>query len=108
MSNSVYHINKGINRSIEFKGLKAQYIWWLGGVVIGLLVLFALLYFTGLHTYLCLGLITGTGVFSVRKIYVMSNRYGEYGLLKKMAKRNVPRCLCSRSRKWLFTVHFQK
>ncbi|HMT97439.1 MAG TPA: DUF4133 domain-containing protein, partial [Ferruginibacter sp.] len=31
MSNSVYQINKGINRSIEFKGLKAQYIWYLGG-----------------------------------------------------------------------------
>ncbi|MEO7488719.1 MAG: DUF4133 domain-containing protein [Ferruginibacter sp.] len=26
MSNSVYQINKGINKSIEFKGLKAQYI----------------------------------------------------------------------------------
>ncbi|MFX9065564.1 DUF4133 domain-containing protein, partial [Acinetobacter baumannii] len=25
MSSSVYQINKGINRSIEFKGLKAQY-----------------------------------------------------------------------------------
>ncbi|MBC7536286.1 MAG: DUF4133 domain-containing protein, partial [Ferruginibacter sp.] len=25
MSNSVYQINKGINKPIEFKGLKAQY-----------------------------------------------------------------------------------
>lgn len=31
MSNSVYQINKGINKPIEFKGLKAQYIWYLGG-----------------------------------------------------------------------------
>ena len=27
MGNSVYQINKGINKAIEFKGLKAQYIW---------------------------------------------------------------------------------
>ena len=31
MSNSVYKVNKGINKPIEFRGLKAQYIWWLGG-----------------------------------------------------------------------------
>ena len=31
MANSVYKINKGINKPIEFKGLKAQYIWYLGG-----------------------------------------------------------------------------
>jgi hypothetical protein len=28
--NSVYKINKGINKPIEFKGLKAQYIGYLG------------------------------------------------------------------------------
>ncbi len=41
MANSVYQINKGINQSIEFKGLKAQYIWYLGGGVIALLIIFA-------------------------------------------------------------------
>ncbi len=25
MGNSIYHINKGINKSIEFRGLRAQY-----------------------------------------------------------------------------------
>lgn len=44
MSNSVYPINKGINQSIEFKGLKAQYIWYLGGGVVGLMILFAILF----------------------------------------------------------------
>ena len=44
MGNSVYSVNKGINKSIEFKGLKAQYIWYLGGGVVALLILFAILY----------------------------------------------------------------
>ena len=42
MSNSVYQINKGINKPIEFKGLKAQYIWYLGGGLVALLILFAI------------------------------------------------------------------
>ena len=40
-STSVYQINKGINTSIEFKGLKAQYIWYHGRAAI---VLFVVLY----------------------------------------------------------------
>ncbi|MBA4198951.1 MAG: hypothetical protein C0459_15510, partial [Chitinophaga sp.] len=51
MSNSVYQINKGINRSIEFKGLKAQYIWYLGGGLVVLLILFAILYISGLGIF---------------------------------------------------------
>ena len=47
MSNSVYQINKGINKSIEFKGLKAQYIWYFAGGVIALLILFAIMYIIG-------------------------------------------------------------
>ena len=45
MANSIYQINKGINQSIEFKGLKAQYIWYLAGGLVILLIVFAVLYF---------------------------------------------------------------
>ncbi|MBD0288989.1 MAG: DUF4133 domain-containing protein, partial [Flavisolibacter sp.] len=41
MATSVYQINKGINKPIEFKGFKAQYIWYLGGGLVALLILFA-------------------------------------------------------------------
>ncbi len=102
MSSSVYQINKGINRSIEFKGLKAQYIWWLAGAVIGLLVLFALLYIVGVNTFICLGIVGGTGAYSVMKIYAISAKYGEHGMMKQMAQRNIPQVLKSRSRKFLF------
>ena len=48
MSNSVYQINKGINKPIEFKGLKAQYIWYLGGGLVALLIVFAIIYICGI------------------------------------------------------------
>ncbi|HWJ30301.1 MAG TPA: DUF4133 domain-containing protein [Flavisolibacter sp.] len=99
MSNSIYTINKGINKPIEFRGLKAQYIWYLGGGLLGLLILFAVLYICGVNTFFCLGLILllGTGLFFY--MYRLSHRYGEYGMLKKMARRVIPQCIKSTTRK---------
>ena len=55
MASSVYQINKGINKPIEFKGLKAQYIWYLGGGLVALLILFAIIYIAGVNMFICLG-----------------------------------------------------
>jgi len=105
MSSTVYTINKGINKSIEFKGFRAQYIWYLGGGLLILLTLFAVLYICGVHPFLCLAiiLISGTGLF----VYVgrLSNKYGEHGLMKKMAKKAVPEVIKSRSRKLFQKKH---
>jgi hypothetical protein len=102
MASSVYQINKGINKSIEFKGLKAQYIWYLGGGLIGLLILFVIMYIIGLNTFVCLLIIgiLGTGLFIY--IYKLSNTYGEFGMLKKMAKRSIPHVVKVNSRKQFF------
>lgn len=99
MANSVYQINKGINKSIEFKGLRAQYIWYLGGGVVALLIIFSLMYITGLSTYLCLGIILVAGAFLVSKTYSMSRKYGEHGLMKTLARKRVPKIIKSKSRK---------
>lgn len=102
MNNSVYNINKGINKSIEFKGLKAQYIWYLGGGVIALLILYAVLYFIGINSFLCIGIILILGTGLIIKIYHFSNTYGEYGLMKKIARRSVPEVVKSKSRNVFF------
>lgn len=99
MSNSVYQINKGINKSIEFKGLKAQYIWYFGGGVIVLLIFFAIMYIIGINSFICIGIILLVGTGLVIKIYGLSNKYGEHGMMKAMAKRSVPKVIKSYSRK---------
>ena len=99
MANSVYQVNKGINRSIEFKGLKAQYIWYLGGGVVGLLIVFAIMYIIGLPTLVCIGVILGLGTLLVMKIYRMSHQYGEHGLMKPLARKQVPNAIRFRSRR---------
>ncbi|UZJ63940.1 DUF4133 domain-containing protein [Sphingobacterium sp. KU25419] len=97
MAISIYQINKGINKSIEFKGLKAQYIWYMGAVMVGLIIVFSVLYFIGLNQYVCLGIIGIAGFVSVTKIFAMSRKFGEHGLMKTMAKRMVPTAVKSQA-----------
>ncbi|KGO93669.1 DUF4133 domain-containing protein [Flavobacterium subsaxonicum] len=98
MSNSVYQVNKGINKSIEFKGLKAQYIWYLGGGIAALLVVFSAMYLIGLPSLICVGVILIAGALLVMKVYGMSNKYGEHGLMKAMARKQVPKVIKIRGR----------
>lgn len=99
MANSVYGINKGINKPIEFKGLKAQYIWYLGGCFLVLLILFSILYILGVNNFLCLGIVGVAGTIAVIRTYGLSNKYGTHGMMKKVARRYIPHVLKCHSRK---------
>jgi len=99
MSNSIYNINKGVNEPVKFKGLKAQYIWYLGGGLVILLVIFAILYMVGVNAFICIGIIGGAGTYLFVKVYKMSNTYGEYGIMKKTARRMLPDVIRNNSRK---------
>jgi len=93
-----YQINKGINRPIEFKGLKAQYIGYLGGGLVFLLVLFAVLYLIGLAVYLCILIIVGLGSTLFYKVFALSHKYGEHGLMKRNARKYLPTYLNFKTR----------
>ena len=97
MGNSVYQINKGINKSIEFKGLKAQYIWYLGAGLVVLLILFAIIYIMGINVFFCLAIIVSLASALFMYVYKFSRTYGEFGLMKKMARKAVPKVIKSYS-----------
>jgi hypothetical protein len=99
MATSVYTINKGINRPIEFKGLKAQYIWYLGGGLLALLILFAILYICGVNTFICLAIIVGSATVLFMHVYKLSRTYGEHGMMKTLAKRSIPGEVKTKSRR---------
>lgn len=102
--NSVYKINKGINKPIEFKGLKAQYIGYLGAGVVVLLVVFAFLYIVGVNMFVCLGIITILGTVLFIGIYKLSDTYGQHGLLKRLARRNIPDSVVGNTRILFFQL----
>ncbi len=102
MANSIYHINKGINKAIEFRGLKAQYIGYLAGGLVSLMILFAILYIAGTPIIICLPLIGILGTMLFMTVYSYSHKYGQYGLLKKAAKNSLPSFIRFHSQK-IFT-----
>ncbi len=102
---SIYQINKGINKAIEFHGLKAQYIGYLAGGMVALLIAYAILYITGVNTFVCLFLTGGAGTALAMTVFRLSHKYGQYGLLKKNAKRAMPDYLKFRSRKLFINLN---
>lgn len=99
---SVYQVNKGVSRPIEFKGLKGIYIGVLAGGLVFLLVLFAALYILGTPIYVVVPLILslGTGLFG--GVFKLSKRFGVHGLGKYLARRGIPSHIRFNSRR-IFT-----
>lgn len=87
---TVYKINKGINKSIEFKGIKAQYIIYLASGMVGLLLLFAILYVIGVNSYICMGIVIPSAICLYIGVQRYSKKYGEHGLLNYSARKQLP------------------
>lgn len=89
--NSVYAINKGVGKPIVFKGLKGQWISWLCGGLLMLLLLFALCYIAGASLVVCVVFVAVGGMVLFYVVYRYNAKYGEYGLMKEMARRVTPK-----------------
>lgn len=87
---ALYQINKGINKPIEFKGLKAQYIGYLAVGLVLLLIGFAIMYIVGVPVVACVLIISILGSALFYQVFKLSHKYGEHGLMKKAAKRYLP------------------
>jgi len=96
---ALYQINKGINKPIEFKGLKAQYIGYLAIGLVLLLISFAIMYIVGVPVIPCVVIILVLGSALFYQVFKLSHKYGEHGLMKKAAKRNLPNHLKFHTRK---------
>ena len=95
---SVYQINKGVSKPIVFKGLKAQYIAYLAIGLVFLLVGFAILYICGLSLWIILPLTVSLGAALFFIVFRLSHRFGEHGLSKHFARKQLPEFLLFRSR----------
>lgn len=97
-----YNINKGVNRPLEFHGIRAQYLVYMVIGLVGLLFLFVVLYLIGVTLYVVLPVMgtLGTLLFSVVGKY--SKKYGANGLSKQSGYKALPKALKIRSMKPLF------
>lgn len=93
---SQYNINKGIGRTVEFKGLKAQYLFIFAGGLLAVLLLVMILYMAGVNTFICLVAGGGGATLIVWQTFHLNKKYGEYGLMKRGAAKKHPRYIICR------------
>ena len=94
-----YSINKGIGKTVEFKGLKAQYLFLFAGGLLLVFILFVIMYMAGAGEAICIGFGILSASLLVWLTFRLNARYGEYGLMKLSAGRYRPRYLLNRSRR---------
>ena len=93
-----YPINKGIGRSVEFQGLKSQYLFIFAGGLLALFVLFVILYMAGVNQWICIGFGGTAAAILVWQTFSLNRKYGEHGLMKRSALHSHPRYLINRRR----------
>jgi hypothetical protein len=91
-----YNINKGIGRTVEFKGLKAQYLFIFASGLLGTLILVMILYMAGVNSYICLFLGAGGASLIIWQTFSLNKKYGEHGLMKIAANKRHPRYIICR------------
>lgn len=91
-----FSINKGIGRSAEFNGLKAQYLFIFAGGLLGLFVVFVIMYMAGVNQWICIGFGVVSALVLIYGTFYLNGKYGEHGLMKLQARRNYPRYIISR------------
>lgn len=91
-----YSINKGIGKSVEFKGLVAQYLFIFAGGLLAVFVVFVIMYMVGISQWICIGFGIIAASVLVWLTFHLNEKYGEYGLMKVFAKQQHPRYLINR------------
>ncbi|KGF50173.1 DUF4133 domain-containing protein [Prevotella amnii] len=91
-----WEINKGVGRTVEFKGLKAQYLFLFAGGLLAVFFFVVVLYLCGIDQIVCLGLGLVGATLVVWQTFAMNRKYGRYGLMKQGSIKMHPRYLLNR------------
>lgn len=93
-----YLINKGVGKRVEFKGLTASFLFLFTGGLAAVLLLVILLYLIGMDSLICILFGLSSGSLMVYLTFWMNRRFGEHGLMKRLAEKRHPRYLIHRRR----------
>ena len=87
-----YPINKGVGRQVEFKGLRAQYLFLFAGGLLAVFILVIVLYMGGVDQVACLVSGVGLGGALVALTFRLNRKAASatYRLPKKCGKNSKP------------------
>ena len=95
---SDFEINKGVGREVEFKGLRAQYLFIFAFGLLAVFVVFVIMYTAGIGQWTCIGFGVSAAPAVVWLTFSLNRRFGSHGLMKLFAARQHPRRILSRKR----------
>ena len=93
-----YSINKGIGKTVEFKGLKSQYLFIFVGGLLALFILFVVMFMAGINQWICILFGITAALTLVWQTFALNTKYGEYGLMKLGAIKRHPKYLINRQK----------
>ena len=96
MTTRVYPIHRAIGRPIVFKGFKGPYILMAGVSLVADLLLFIILYVSGVAPWVCILLAFALGGTALATISKLSRRYGAFGLQPRMGTKRLTIRITSR------------
>jgi hypothetical protein len=91
-----FSINKGIGKSAEFSGLKSQYLFIFAGGLLGVFIVFVIMYMAGIDQWFCIGFGVISALILVYGTFYINKKYGEHGIMKIQARRSHPRYIINR------------
>ena len=93
-----FEINKGVGREVEFKGLRAQYLFIFAAGLLAVFVMFVIMYMAGVGQWICIGFGVSAATVLVWLSFTLNRKYGRHGLVKLFAARRPPPGILSRKR----------
>jgi hypothetical protein len=93
---AAYNVNRGIGKPAEFKGLKSQYLFIFAGGLLGLFVVFVIMYMAGIGQWVCITFGVASALVLFYGTFYLNGKNGEHGLMKAQARRNHPRYVINR------------
>ncbi len=91
-----FSINKGVGKSVEFKGLKSQYLFIFVGGLLALFIVTVVLYMIGISQMISIIVGVVGATLLVWQTFSLNSKYGEYGLMKRSARNKHPKFIINR------------
>lgn len=87
---ATYQVNRGVGRSVEFFGLRAQYVMYLV-LLVFFIIIFSFILSIFLNAVLALFIGVIAFLLALWSCYFLNNNYGVNGLTQKLASKSVVR-----------------
>ena len=71
-----FEINKGVGREVEFKGLRAQYLFIFAAGLLAVFVMFVIMYMAGIGQWICIGFGVSSATVLVWLTFTLNRKYG--------------------------------